>query len=175
MDGVIADTTAQFIYWYEKEFGVRVEKESFHGVPESEALPNNAVRQFVYAPGFFRTSPVMPGAREAVKKLMEKFDVYIVSAAMEFPQSLFEKHEWLQEHFPFINWRNIVFCGDKSIINTDYMIDDHVHNLDVCKGKAFMFSAGHNAHISHHTRVNNWEEVLELMNAEPAVESGQDL
>lgn len=26
MDGVIADTVAQFILWYEKEFGERIEK-----------------------------------------------------------------------------------------------------------------------------------------------------
>lgn len=166
MDGVIADTTTHFIYWYEKEFGVRVEKEAFHGVPESEALPDNAVRKFVYAPNFFRTLPVMPGAQEAVKKLMEDFEVYIVSAAMEFPQSLFEKRAWLEEHFPFVSWRNIIFCGDKSVIATDYMIDDHVKNLDVCKGKTFMFAAGHNVHIEHHRRVHDWQEVLELMEAE---------
>jgi 5'-nucleotidase len=174
MDGVIADTTTHFIAWYEKESGVRVEKNVFHGVPESEALPDNVIRKFVYTPTFFRTIPVMPGAQEAVKKLMESFDVYIVSAAMEFPQSLFEKREWLQEHFPFITWRNIIFCGDKSVIATDYMIDDHVRNLDVCKGITFMFSAGHNVHVTNHKRVNDWVEVLELMNEELAAIKEQE-
>jgi len=89
-----------------------------------------------------------------------------VSAAMEFPQSLTEKYEWLQEHFPFISWRNIIFCGDKSIINTDYMIDDHVKNLDYCKGKTFIYTAGHNIHIDRHTRVNNWDEVVQLLEQE---------
>lgn len=166
MDGVIADTAAHYLNWYEKEYGERLEKDVFKGVPEIESLPNQAVRKFVYTPTFFRTIPVMEGAQEAVKKLMEDFDVYIVSAAMEFPQSLFEKHEWLQEHFPFITWRNIIFCGDKSVIGTDYMIDDHVRNLDCCRGKALIFTAGHNIHIDRHTRVNNWKEVLELMKAE---------
>lgn len=171
MDGVIADTVTHFVYWYEKEFGVRVDKSVFDGVPESEALPGEAIRKFVYTPTFFRTVPVMPGAQEAVKKLMEDFDVYIVSAAMEFPQSLFEKFEWLQEHFPFINWRNIIFCGDKSVIGTDYMIDDHVRNLDCCKGKTLMFHAGHNINSDHHRRVNNWPEIVEIMNQELAAAS----
>ena len=160
MDGVIADTASQFINWYEKQYGIRLEKELFIGKPESEALPDNCVRKFVYEPGFFRGVPVMEGAREAVLELMKIFDVYIVSAAMEFPQSLPEKYEWLQEHFPFISWRNIIFCGDKSIIGTDYMIDDHVKNLDCCKGKPFLFTAGHNVNIDRHTRVNNWNEVM---------------
>ena len=166
MDGVIADTEAHFITWYEREYGIRLAKEIFNGKSESEALPNGAARKFVYTQGFFRTLPVMEGAKEAVLQLMNSFDIYIVSAAMEFPQSLPEKYEWLQEHFPFIPWNNIIFCGDKSIIGTDYMIDDHVRNLDCCKGKTFLFTAGHNVGIERHTRVNNWNEILEVLNME---------
>jgi 5'-nucleotidase len=166
MDGVIADTVANFISWYEKDSGVRVSREAFEGKREVEALPGNAVRKYVYTPGFFRSVPVMEGARDAVLELMKNFDVYIVSAATEFPQSLLEKYEWLQEHFPFITWKNIILCGDKSIIATDYMIDDHVRNLDVCKGKTLMFTAGHNAGINHHTRVSSWKEAVDFLNQE---------
>lgn len=108
----------------------------------------------------------MPGAIEAIQKLMINFDVYIVSAAMEFPLSLYEKHQWLTEHFPFISWKNIIFCGDKSVINTDYLIDDHPKNLDSCKGKAIMFTAGHNRNHTQYTRVNNWPEAVALMEKE---------
>lgn len=166
MDGVLADVELQFITWYERETGITVSKENFLGIPEAEALPDKtAVRRFVHTPGFFRTLPVMEGAVEAVQKLIETHEVYIVSAAVEFLQSLPEKLEWLNEHFPFIGWRNIVFCGDKSIVQTNYMIDDHCKNLDYCKGKTIMFSAGHNANYTHHTRVNNWQEVLALFKA----------
>jgi 5'(3')-deoxyribonucleotidase len=163
MDNVIADVVTHFMDWYEKDYGIRIKPEALMGIAETDAFPNNAVRKYVYTPGFFRTVPVMPGAQEAVKKLMTKFDVYIVSAAMEFPQSLSEKLEWLKEHFPFISWRNIIFCGDKSVIATDYLIDDHCKNLDCCSGKALIFTAGHNIKINHHQRVNNWQEVIELL------------
>ncbi len=166
MDGVIADTVTHFINRYEREFGERIPKEAFDGVPESEGLPNGAVRKFVLEPGFFRTVPVMDGAREAVMQLMKNFDVYIVSAAMEFPQSLIEKYEWLQEHFPFISWRNIILCGDKSIIGTDYMIDDHLKNLDCYSGNCILFSAGHNIGIDRHRRINNWDEATKLFDKE---------
>lgn len=166
MDGVIADTISQFIIWYKREYGEDIKKEAFDGVPESQGLPNGAVRKFVYTPGFFRTIPVMDGAREAVQELMKNFDVYIVSAATEFPLSLTEKYEWLQENFHFISWKNIIFCGDKSIIATDYMIDDHVKNLDCYKGNCILFTAGHNLGIDRHKRINNWKEVIELFNNE---------
>lgn len=164
MDGVLADVEIHFINWYARDYGVNIKPEDLLGKSEEEAFPDaGAVRQFAFTPGFFRTVPLMQGAVDAVKILMENYEVYIVSAAMEFPQSLPEKLEWLKEHFPFINWRNIVFCGDKSIVNTDYMIDDHIKNLDTFRGKAIMFHAFHNVNYSHHTRANNWKHVLELL------------
>jgi 5'-nucleotidase len=166
MDGVIADTTAQFIIWYERDRGEKLAREYFHGKLEDECLPDGLVRKYVYTPGFFRTTPVIEGAKEAVIELMKHFDVYIVSAAMEFKQSLTEKYEWLEEHFPFIPWTHIIFCGDKSIIGTDYMLDDHVKNLDSCRGIPVLFSAGHNINIDRHKRMNNWKEVVEYLKFE---------
>jgi 5'-nucleotidase len=164
MDNVIADVETNFIEWYEKEYGVRVDKSALLGKPESEAFPDKtAISKFLFTPGFFRSVPVMPGAQEAVKLLMEKYEVYIVSAAMEFPQSLSEKLDWLGEYFPFISWRNIMFCGDKSIIGTDIMIDDHLKNLDYFKGETYLFTASHNVNVTKHTRVNNWEEAVKLL------------
>jgi 5'-nucleotidase len=161
MDGVLADTETHFIQYYEKESGEKVNRHSLLGVPESIAFPDKtAVRRYVHTPGFFRTLPLIKGGVSAIEKLMEDFEVFIVSAAMEFPLSLFEKKQWLEEHFPFISWRNIVFCGDKSIIKTDYLIDDHIKNLDNFSGKPLLFSASHNVHVNHHKRLNNWEEIL---------------
>jgi 5'-nucleotidase len=162
MDGVIADTESHFIRYYEQETGEKVDRKIFLGVPEGLALPDKtAVQRFVRTPGFFRSLPVIPGSVDALQSLMEDFDVYIVSAAMEFPLSLYEKKQWLEEHFPFISWKNIVFCGDKSIISTDYLIDDHLKNLDNFSGTPLMYHAAHNTLVNHHRRMNNWQEILE--------------
>lgn len=166
MDGVIADTATQFRIWYEKETGMHLPASALEGVPEDECLPDGAVRRYLYRQGFFRSIPVVPGAQEAVQQLMKAYDVYIVSAAMEFPLSLPEKQDWLSEHFPFITWHNMVFCGNKSIVNTDYMIDDHVKNLDRFRGKTFLFTAPHNIAVRHHQRLNNWQEALAVLERE---------
>ena len=161
MDGVLEDTQTHFIQYYERETGIKVDPASMLGIPENEAFPDkSAVQRFVRMNGFFRTLPVIAGSVNAIRSLMEDFDVYIVSAAMEFPLSLFEKKEWLEEHFPFVSWKNIVFCGDKHIIRTDYLIDDHLKNLDHFPGTPIMYTASHNVLFTHHQRVNNWEEVL---------------
>jgi 5'-nucleotidase len=167
MDGVIADIEAQVLTWYERDYGIKYTREYLMGRSEKDLFPEKGlIRKFVLTPSFFRTLPVMEGAVEALQTLMQDFEVYIVSAAMEFPLSLNEKLEWLGVHFPFITWHNIIFCGDKSIINTDYMIDDHIKNLDHFKGKTLMFHAFHNTTYTHHIRVNNWKEIVAILKAE---------
>jgi 5'-nucleotidase len=169
MDNVIADIETGWIKRYNEEFGIKVSREDLLGRPEEEAFPDPmAARSLIHKPGFFRNAPVIPGAQEALKKLQENFDVYIVSAAMEFPTSLPEKYDWLAEHFPFIHWKNIVFCGDKSVINTHYLIDDHLKNLDFCQGMPILFTASHNVNVKKHTRVNNWAEALALLEGQLA-------
>ena len=167
MDGVLADVELQTLAFYERDYGIKYTREHLMGRAEEDFFPEKGiVRKYVYEPGFFLTLPLIEGAVEAVKTLMEDFDVFIVSAAVEFPLSLNEKLQWLGTHFPFITWHNIVFCGDKSIINTDYMIDDHIKNLDKFKGKTYMFHAYHNVNYTHHTRINNWPQVVALLKAE---------
>lgn len=164
MDGVIADVEAQFIHWYLRDYGIEITRQDLHGRNEDNAFPEpGLIRKFARTSGFFLSAPVMEGAVEAIKTLMEDYEVYIVSAAMEFPLSLSEKLSWLNTHFPFISWKNIIFCGNKNIINTDYMVDDHIKNLDTFKGKTIMFHAFHNVNYDHHVRANNWDEVLALL------------
>lgn len=166
MDHVMADLTTQFIKWYKEATGTIMHKEDLFGKPEDLAFPNpQLIREFVYTPGFFRKLEVMPGCREVMKELNEAYELWIVSAAMEFPQSLIEKHEWLAEHFPFISWRQIIFCGSKKNISGDFMIDDHFKNLDNFNGEKLLFTATHNIHMDSkgYTRINNWMEVSDLL------------
>jgi len=164
MDHVMADITAQYIKWYKDATGVEVERHSLAGKPEAAAFPKpEQIVHFLHTPGFFRSAGVIPGSREVIEVLNQSFEVFIVSAAMEFPQSLVEKYEWLQEHFPFIGWQQIAFCGSKKPIAGDYMIDDHLKNLDNFNGNKLLFTAPHNINITGYTRVNNWEEVSKLL------------
>jgi 5'(3')-deoxyribonucleotidase len=162
MDNVMADLTRHLLDVYEKEYGIAVAPESLNNIPEGSGFPEGVAMKLLLSPGFFRSIPVMPGSQEVIRALMEKHEVFIVSAAMEFPLSLAEKHAWLNEHFPFISWRNIVFCGSKTIVEADYMIDDHDKNLRYFKGTPLLFSAPHNLALTDYKRVNNWEEVGEF-------------
>lgn len=163
MDDVIADATGQFIDYYEKEFGVRIERSVLNGKEEGEGFPDNhsVLRQFPYRVNFFRTMKPNENSHEILEKLNRKYEVFIVSAAMEFPQSLSEKLAWLGEHFPFFTWKQIVFCGSKAVVHGDYMIDDLPHNLERFNGEKFIFTAPHNMHVHRFERLNDWKHVGE--------------
>ena len=166
MDHVMADITSQYIKWYKDATGTEIDWKDLLGKPEDLAFPQPLfIREFLHTPGFFRSAPVMPGSREVLSELNEAYELFIVSAAMEFPQSLIEKYEWLEEHFPFINWRQIVFCGSKKMISGDIMIDDHFRNLGNFNGEKLLFTATHNiyTHLNGYTRVNNWIEIKGLL------------
>lgn len=162
MDEVLADPIHKFIQLYNKDYGIPMDlkqepgKEFFHHLP---AEINRKWFEYINEKGFFRDLPVIEGAVEAVRKLQENNEIYIVSAAMEFRNSLEDKLDWLAEHFPFIGWRNIMFCGDK-IVNVDVLIDDRAKNFVGFDGRKLLFTSPHNLLINDYERVNNWEEVL---------------
>lgn len=165
MDGVMADTTQQTINWYAQRYGVQVDKATLYGLPETTGFPHEkeVIRSFLFEPGFFRTKPVIKDSQEVIRALQDKHEVFIVSAAMEFPPSLGEKLEWLGEYFPFISWQHIVFCGSKTIVQADYMIDDHVKNLQPFQGQGLMFTAPHNVHVTDFKRVDTWQDVASIL------------
>lgn len=159
MDEVIADVYPKFLDIFEREFGRRPDRKEFWGKKIYELPGAEHVRRFLHDKGFFADLPVMPGSQEVIRELMDNYEVFINSAAMEFRHSLTEKYDWLGEHFSFIPWKNVVFCGDKRALRGDYMIDDHVKNLRSFEGTPLLFTASHNALETDFIRVNNWEEV----------------
>ncbi len=160
---MLADVYPQFLDWCERDTGTRPSLAAAAGKSELEAFPR--APEYVRTPGFFRTLPVMPDSREILAALNQRYELFIVSSATEYPQSLPEKQAWLGEHFPFISWRQMVFCGSKRIVSGDIMIDDHFKNLDFFPGQTLLFTQPHNqlAPAGRHTRVHTWSDIARLL------------
>ncbi len=165
MDEVLADSLGRYMEWYQRDYQIEIKREDLKGktFPRGITAHQEVARAYPHRLGFFKDLGVMPDSQEVVKQLMEQYEVFIVTAAMEFPTSFIHKYEWLQEHFPFIPCMNWVFCGHKYMIQADYLIDDHPRNLRPFTGKGILFSAPHNLLETEFTRVNNWREVGEML------------
>jgi len=165
MDEVIADPISKFIKMYNRDFGVPLDLILEPGKEVHQHVPADVNRrwyEYINEKGFFRDLPVIPGSIEAIQKLQENHDVYIATAAMEFRNSLEDKFDWLQDHFPFIPWTNIIFCGNK-VLDVDVLIDDRIKNFADFKGRPLLFSSPHNLLITDYERVDTWEQVLEKL------------
>jgi 5'(3')-deoxyribonucleotidase len=161
MDEVMADALAEHVRRYNDAFGARVAIDDLHSRHLEDLIPpahREAAEELLDA-SFFADLAVLPDCQEVVRELAARHDVFIVSAAMDVPTSFDAKFRWLRRHFPFIPPAQIVFCGDKGIIDADYLIDDRARHFEGFKGSPLLFSAPHNAGERRYPRVDSWIDV----------------
>ena len=166
MDEVMADALLRLIDWYERDFGRRISHDEIKGkyfrdVVDPEHREHTI--QYLHKEGFFKDLSLIEDSQEVIYELSKKYEIFITTAAMEFPTSFVHKYEWMKVHFPFISWKQIVFCGDKSIIHADYLIDDHVRHFAKFTGQGILFTSPHNVNEEWSPRVNSWREVAEML------------
>jgi len=161
MDEVIADFIGKYLLHFNRNFNGSVTVEQLHGTRFQELNPQmeDYLHVCLEDPLFFGDLPVMPDSQEVIRELSERYEIFIATAAMEVPASFTAKYRWLKEHFPFLNEMNFVFCGDKSIIDADYLIDDNSRHFKRFKGQGILYTSPLNVYETGFVRVNNWREV----------------
>ncbi|MFF2016175.1 5'-3'-deoxyribonucleotidase [Paenibacillus sp. NPDC058177] len=170
IDEVMADTAISHLELFNLEHGDNVTLEELQGTTLVNIRPERReeIESYYESEQFFRQLSVIPDSQKVIRELQKHYEIFIATAAMEVPASFQAKYEWLKEHFSSIPDSHIVFCGDKSIIHADYLIDDNVKQLKRFKGTGILYSAAHNIFETGYTRVNNWLEVQELLLGERA-------
>lgn len=162
MDEVIADALGEHLLRYNRDFEERMTTEDLRGrwlwqcVPEER---HEALERYMRSDDFFEVLGVMPESQRVLEKLQSRYEVYIATAAMEVPTSFNAKYRWLGKYFPFIAPSHIVFCGNKSILAADYLIDDNPRQLRLFRGEGILFTSPANVHVSGFRRVNDWMDV----------------
>ena len=166
MDDVMADTYGKHIEMYNEEFKQCLSiahfksGEVWQNVPE---MHQDSIRRHARMDGFFRNLEPIKDSIAVLEDLCKKHEVYIASAATQFPNSLREKSDWLDEHFPFFTWEYRIMCGHKYILKGDLLIDDRTLNLDKFDGDTLLFNSPHNVHDNGHERAANWLEIAEKL------------
>ncbi|MCH7321655.1 5'-3'-deoxyribonucleotidase [Solibacillus sp. MA9] len=162
MDQVLADFYLKLCDTYNKNFGANFTKDEFLLTTQRDLSQEDAKKLFglLNEPDFFRDLEVLdPDCIEVIKGLQEHFEIYIATAAMDVPGSFNAKYDWLMEHMPFIKTQNIVFCGNKAVIHTDFLIDDSPRQLEAFSGTGLLYSMPYNAAEDGYKRVHNWREI----------------
>lgn len=84
-------------------------------------------------PDIFSLMDPYPGAIESVKKLSEKFELYILSTATWLnPSAWIHKLEWVHKHFgkdeKSVFYKRLILSHHKNLNSGDYLIDDRPNN-----------------------------------------------
>ena len=165
MDEVLADALGELIRRYNREFSEHLTVESMWGQWMVNVLPpsrQDRLMAYLQEEDFFEDLDVIPDSQRVLERLSRQNEVFIATAAMEFPKSFGPKYRWLQRHFPFLSPSRYVFCGDKSILHADYLIDDMPRHFDRFQGQGLLFTAAHNARVQGQVRMNNWLQIEKL-------------
>jgi 5'(3')-deoxyribonucleotidase len=165
MDEVLADALTEHLARYNRDHGEAITKSHLHGKGLWDIVSadrHERLEAYLRSDDFFEDLPVLEDSQEVLARLSQHYEIFIATAAMEFPNSFGSKYRWLLRHFPFISPVNFVFCGDKSILLADYLIDDSVRHFERFKGQGILFSAPHNAAVTGVRRVASWREVEEF-------------
>ncbi len=110
----------------------------------------------------YKNAILTPNCYEVIKKLNEKYDVYICSACVievspNKSGNLFKfKYDFLIKTFPFLDPFKFIFTSAKKMLSGDILIDDKPSNF-VGRGikKKFLFTAYHNKNLTDKELKNN--------------------
>lgn len=123
----------------------------------------------------YENATLLPDCYEVLKELSNYYKIYICTdyiwrEIIEFAgNNLRNKYHFLYEKLDFIEPKNFIFVGDKTIVNCDIKIDDKISNLENAETK-LLYTAYHNGNISDDElknqgiiRVNNWKEIESIL------------
>ena len=107
-------------------------------------------------PGLFSQMKPMPGALEAVRRLNETYDCYILSTApWNNPSAWSDKVTWITEHLDDVFHKKMIITHCKHLCKGNYLIDDRdKHGASEFEGEWIHFGS---------ERFPNWETVLEYL------------
>lgn len=129
LDCICADFLGALLAIYNKETGesvtvAHIDDYNMCGVVNNPEL----LEQIFRRPGFFRQLPLIPGAAESLRELQKHDEVAIVTAPCT-SLSAAEKYDWVEEHLPFIGFKNTWIGNKKYQLLGDVLIDDSPKNV----------------------------------------------
>ena len=136
LDGVCAELLSRWVDEYNKKYNDSLSHEL---VDDWDALPKLVVKECgdkVYdlfsRQGIFKNLPVVPGAYDGLKAIIEMgHDIVFVTATPG--NSLtghYEKRQWVKKNFPFTEADNFISTDRKDLIIGDVLIDDSNHHIE---------------------------------------------
>lgn len=113
-------------------------------------------------PNFYKNMPILDGAKEFVKELSKKAEIFILTAVP--PECATARLEAIIRDFPEIKKENIIIATRKDVVNVDILFDDGSHNIIGANAKfPVLFRKPWNKNLSGNLAVNNYNDFLHFV------------
>ena len=122
----------------------------------------DVIHEFFKDPEFYRTQPVIEGAKEFVEKLTKITDVYVSTAIP--PEFMGIRAEQIMREFPQIDPKHIYMGSSKEKIHVDILFDDAMHNVLNSNARyPILMRRPWNEEATGLLAVNTYDEFLKLV------------
>lgn len=171
MDDVLEQLVAGWVAYINHKFGTDTKAEDVKDWDISLAFPTLTKEQ-VYCPefddDFWDWVKPMPGADEALRKLIADGHEIIVVTASYYQTLKAKMDRVLFRYFPYLNFeKNVIITFNKQLIDGDVLIDDGPHNLTGGRYRKILFDTNHNRKFDEASvgavRAHNWNEVYDII------------
>lgn len=124
---------------------------------DEKVIPKERFKEFneyVSKRNLYDYTSFLPGAIETIKKLNEKYEIYICSACLntfDLDNSGIQfknKYDFLRKNLPFINPQKFILTSSKNMVKADIQIDDYLPNFDNDTKLKILFPSYHNKNIN---------------------------
>lgn len=164
MDNVLADFNENFVKIYNRIYSTSKTTQDISEWDLSKSFPGDT-KGIYKRRGFYLDLKPEESALTVVPRLIEKYDVYILSTG---PRTAYaEKCDWLIKYFGNAFRKKFIFSKDKGVVLADFLLDDGIHNLDSFSniGTPVCFNGPHNIREEiPYSRVNDFFEFEEFLN-----------
>lgn len=118
--------------------------------------------EFFKDPDFIRSLPIYPEAKEFVRELSKRAEVFFATSVEAACAGA--RVESMIKHFPEINPGNILIGTRKDILSADFLLDDGFHNICNAQVKyPVLFRRPWNRSVSGRLTVSSYKEFLALI------------
>jgi len=122
----------------------------------------DVIFEFFKDPEFFRSQPVIKGAKEFVRKLSQMTEVFVSTSI--YPEFMSIRAERIMEEFPEIPQDHIYMGSRKDKIDVDILFDDGMHNVSNSNATyPILMRRPWNQHATGMLAVNTYDEFLKLV------------
>ena len=153
-------------------YAVRLANEKYHFSPPLSIYEvdrwgklgtlSDVIFEFFNDPDFFRTPPVIQGAKEFVRKLCQMTEVFVSTSV--YPQFMSIRAQRIMEEFPEIPADHIYMGSRKDKIDVDILFDDGAHNVFASNAAyPILMRRPWNREATGVLAVNTYDEFLKLV------------